>query len=374
MRLVLSWDASRCAGPGGIRLVWHDDTGWAHNLLRPDAIGAIPCGPLTALQRVFATPHDVASVADALVSRRFHRYNGDHHGQWEQAAQVRAAIDAFHLIDYVCEEGRRLLSSQGGTFVPGRVMSPSLEGSWGFVGETIRVLFLLAAQVAAGSIRCSRPGDDRLMSFAGYAKRIRDRGLPHGRRYTALRCAAGQYCPLGFNATWSYLSTAGSLRHDEAALLRALDMLELSRNVWLTELEAFADRRRAEKRQNRRRPSAAELRYVHGWRWPGPEGHHAMFREIELLWAAHVEIPFPEVPHADKPDLVYLDSSIAGCISTYLGNGGSPGLGHRDILLNCLPEVDRQGAQLGYPTAFTQAFAYFRRLGKAAELVINDRP
>ncbi|MFH8470606.1 hypothetical protein [Streptomyces sp. NPDC017991] len=97
MRLVFTWDASRCAGPGGIRLIWHDDTGWAHSLLRPDAVGAIPRGPLTALHRVYATPNDVAEVAGALVSRRFHHYNGDHHQEWELAPQVRAAIDAFHL-------------------------------------------------------------------------------------------------------------------------------------------------------------------------------------------------------------------------------------------------------------------------------------
>ncbi|MET9563778.1 MULTISPECIES: hypothetical protein [Streptomyces] len=46
---------------------------------------------------MFAAPHEITSVADALVSRRFHLYNGDHHGQWEQASQMRAAIDAFHL-------------------------------------------------------------------------------------------------------------------------------------------------------------------------------------------------------------------------------------------------------------------------------------
>ncbi|MFD6288331.1 hypothetical protein [Streptomyces sp. NPDC060205] len=97
LRLVFTWDASRCAGPGGIRLIWHDDTGWAHSLLRPDAVSAIPRGPLTALRRVYATPRDVAEVAAALVSWRFRQYNGAHHGQWEQAAQVRAAIDAFHL-------------------------------------------------------------------------------------------------------------------------------------------------------------------------------------------------------------------------------------------------------------------------------------
>ncbi|MFE9687807.1 hypothetical protein [Streptomyces sp. NPDC006285] len=97
MRLVFTWDASRCAGAGGIRLVWHDDTGWSHSLLRPDTVGAVPRGPLTALHRVFATPHDVADVVGALVTRRCHRYAGDHHEEWAQAPQVRAAIDTFHL-------------------------------------------------------------------------------------------------------------------------------------------------------------------------------------------------------------------------------------------------------------------------------------
>ncbi|WP_314416200.1 hypothetical protein [Streptomyces sp. DSM 40484] len=107
MRLVFTWDASRCVGPGGIRLVWQDDTGWAHSLLRPDAVGAIPRGPLTALHRVYATPDDVAVVVDALVSRRFHLYSGDHHQEWEQAVQVRAAIDAFHLTVGACRAGWR---------------------------------------------------------------------------------------------------------------------------------------------------------------------------------------------------------------------------------------------------------------------------
>lgn len=59
------------------------------------------------------------------------------------------------------------------------------------------------------------------MSFHPYAQAVRDRALPYGRRYTSLRCAVGCYRPLGFNATWSYLSTAGALRSDEKALLRA---------------------------------------------------------------------------------------------------------------------------------------------------------
>jgi hypothetical protein len=145
----------------------------------------------------------------------------------------------------------------------------------------------------------------------------------------ALRCAVELYRPLGYHGTWSYLTTAGALKLDERALLQALDMLELSRNVRLVEMAAFADQRRAEKRRNRRTPSAGEVRYLLGWRWPGPEGHQAMFHEVDRLWDEHARAPFPEVPAADKLDLAHLDSTLAGCVSTYLHNGGAvgPGLG-----------------------------------------------
>ncbi|RAY10660.1 hypothetical protein DPM19_34460 [Actinomadura craniellae] len=220
--------------------------------------------------------------------------------------------------------------------------------------------------------RTRRPGGDHLVSFGTYARRVRDRGLPYGQRYTALRCAVGHYCPIGFNATWSYLSTTGALRKDENALLRALDMLELSRTAWLTEMRAFADRRREEKRCPRRTSSAAETRYLHGYRWPGPESHQATFHAVGLLWAEHAELPFPETPPADKGDLVYLDVTLAGCISTYIRNGGTAGPGHADILLSCLPELRRHLVRLGYPSPFSDAFTCFRRLLKMTELIVND--
>ncbi|WP_413754828.1 hypothetical protein [Streptomyces sp. MMBL 11-3] len=95
MYLVYAWDSSRCAGLGGLRLTWRDDTGWSHALLRPNGGRAIPRGPLTALHRVYATPKDVADVAHALVHQRFSRYARDAHGEWERAHEVRTAIDAF---------------------------------------------------------------------------------------------------------------------------------------------------------------------------------------------------------------------------------------------------------------------------------------
>ncbi|MFJ4095365.1 hypothetical protein ACIPYS_27575 [Kitasatospora sp. NPDC089913] len=210
------------------------------------------------------------------------------------------------------------------------------------------------------------------MSFATCARHVRDQDLPYGRRYSSLRCAVGHYCPLGFDSTWSYLSTAGALRTDERALLLALDMLELSRAAWLAELGAFADRRRTAKRQQQRAPSVAELRRLNGWRWPGPDGHRAMFREIGLLWAVHAAEPFPEVPTADKGDLAYLDATVSGCLSTYLARGGALGPGHEEVLRSCLPKLRRGLVHLGHPATFPGAFAYFRRLLKLAELAVHD--
>ncbi|MGW4981656.1 hypothetical protein [Streptomyces mirabilis] len=96
------------------------------------------------------------------------------------------------------------------------------------------------------------------MGFRTYARRVRDEQLPLARRHTSLRCAVGQYCSLGFNATWAYLAATArpspDLRRDPAALLRALETLEASRAVRLNEVDAFAARRHAEKAAGRRTP------------------------------------------------------------------------------------------------------------------------
>ncbi|MFF3489525.1 hypothetical protein ACFYXC_40815 [Streptomyces sp. NPDC002701] len=80
-----------CAGLGGIRLAWREDTGWSHALIRPDGGSAIWRGPLTALPQVYATPKAVADVAHALVHQ--HPHNGGPHGrgEWSRAHDVRRA-------------------------------------------------------------------------------------------------------------------------------------------------------------------------------------------------------------------------------------------------------------------------------------------
>lgn len=210
------------------------------------------------------------------------------------------------------------------------------------------------------------------MGFGTYARRVRDRDLPHRRRLCALRCAAGCYHPIGFNATYSYLATAGNLRRDESALIRALEMLELSRNAWLAEVDAFADRRRLEKPKHRRSPLASEVRYLHGWRWPGPEGHRVMFREVGILWGQHVSVPFPDVPTSVRHDLLELNATLADCVSTYLCNNGTIGSGHEATLLGCLRKLRWHLHHLGYPHSFPDAFGYYSRLHNVTELVVND--
>ncbi|MER6112803.1 hypothetical protein [Streptomyces hirsutus] len=210
------------------------------------------------------------------------------------------------------------------------------------------------------------------MSFRVYAGHVRDRDLPFGRRYRAMRDAAGCYCPLGFHGTWSYLSTIGDLRTDETALLHALEKLKASRTVWLREMESFADRRRTEKARHQRTPRQAEVSYLLGWRWPGPDGKQAVLGEVRRLWAVHARAPFPDVPAADKGALAELDTWMAGCVSTYLANNADLDAGRQDIIAKCLPELRRHVAQLGYPWTSPGAFEYFRLLLKMTELIHND--
>ncbi|WP_052442760.1 hypothetical protein [Streptacidiphilus neutrinimicus] len=211
------------------------------------------------------------------------------------------------------------------------------------------------------------------MSFSADARRVRDPGLPLAWRHTALRCAVTCYRPMGYRATWAFLETAGDLRRDQDALLRALERLELSSAAWLAEEAAFAVLRREEKRgRHRRSPTAAQWLRHRGYRWPGPEGHAAMLGEVGRLWAPHAG-PFPSVPAAEKADLVELDATVAGCVSSYLGAGGALDAGRAALLWRVLPRLRGTTARWGLEPQRAAAYACFRRLGWMAELMLNDR-
>ncbi|MEU6432250.1 GNAT family N-acetyltransferase [Microbispora sp. NPDC046973] len=201
---------------------------------------------------------------------------------------------------------------------------------------------------------------------------MRDRTLPHRYRYAALRGAVGHHMPLGPRATWDYItSRAGDVRNDEGALVRALDILEVSRDARHAELAEFARRRSADKRERYQRTvPVEESRYRHGWRWPGPDAHEATLFTVKALWEEHVRAPFPdEVPPADHGDLVELDSTVAGVIWTYLRRNGNLHPDHRGLLRDCLAGL--RGLSLAGRGHIGASLA-FTRVRKMAELIAHD--
>lgn len=205
------------------------------------------------------------------------------------------------------------------------------------------------------------------MSFGTYARRVRDRDLPHRLRYGALRCAVNRYGPVGFRATWSYLSTLGDLRSDEAALLRALDVLEVSRAAWLAETADFAARRRAEKARHRRSPTAADRLRHTGRRWPGPDQEVVTRYVVGFFWAEYVAVEYPETPAGLAEELAVLDAAIAGRVAAYL----SGGVVDRVVLIACLRDLERGLGILAAPPMDYWAVRYFWRLRTLGELVVG---
>ncbi|MGX1916027.1 hypothetical protein ACWIID_45700 [Streptomyces phaeochromogenes] len=94
MSMELSWDVSRTAGPGGVRFHWDEDTGWSYVTVRLIRDGTLPRRPLTPLHRVFAAPEAVADTAESLV-RSWRTPTGEYGAEWDQAHEVRTAINAF---------------------------------------------------------------------------------------------------------------------------------------------------------------------------------------------------------------------------------------------------------------------------------------
>ncbi|MEV6207668.1 hypothetical protein [Kitasatospora sp. NPDC051914] len=97
------------------------------------------------------------------------------------------------------------------------------------------------------------------MSFGWHARRVADSRLPLRVRVAALRSCVQLYRPLGFHGTLDRLAwLAGPFQRDEAALLRALAVLEEDRGRWLAELDDYARSRRTGKRCGRRVPGEGE--------------------------------------------------------------------------------------------------------------------
>jgi hypothetical protein len=97
------------------------------------------------------------------------------------------------------------------------------------------------------------------MSFGVVVARTRDSSLPYAHRVASFRNCVSAYHPIGYEASLSYLQAkAGPFQYDEAALLRALELLIISRELWKEDARQYTARRLAEKRSGRRVPRAGE--------------------------------------------------------------------------------------------------------------------
>lgn len=116
------------------------------------------------------------------------------------------------------------------------------------------------------------------MSYGTSARRVRDDSLPLGVRVASFKSCLERYHPIGYEASFGYLKlSAGPFDRDPAALLRALDLLTASRDLWLAAQAAYAESRSAAKRSGRRTPAKNEPRPGGNWLWVGAERAAALF-------------------------------------------------------------------------------------------------
>lgn len=92
---------------------------------------------------------------------------------------------------------------------------------------------------------------------------------------------------------------------------------------------------------------------------------------VSRLYQEFMELPFPpRLAGADRAgfDLVMLDSDTAGCVFTWIKNGGELEARGRSILLRCIARLDRVIPVLGE----ADAPEYWHRLHEMAQLVADS--
>ncbi|NIK57007.1 hypothetical protein [Kribbella shirazensis] len=151
----------------------------------------------------------------------------------------------------------------------------------------------------------------------GYGKQVRtvlDGRQPLGHRYRALRTAVEYYCPLGFVATWAYVTAeAGMQQFDGDGAVRTVVVLETSRVVWLAEIEAFAARRSTEKANGQRRTRKADVAFLNDPRWPG------IGAPSRVGLVAAVAAQRKNLVHTPENDV---HARLADCADTYINRLG----------------------------------------------------
>jgi hypothetical protein len=92
--------------------------------------------------------------------------------------------------------------------------------------------------------------------------------------------------------------------------------------------------------------------------------------DVAALWATQRSAPFPSRLRGAEiagVDIVMLDAQVAGCVSSWLSNGGSLDRRRRDALAACRDHLDRVIPELAGAEAI-----YCRRLRDLGVLVLDD--
>ncbi|MFF2045308.1 hypothetical protein ACFVVX_33325 [Kitasatospora sp. NPDC058170] len=175
------------------------------------------------------------------------------------------------------------------------------------------------------------------MSFNTFARKVRDPSLPLGLRVSMLRSCVQLYRPIGFHATLGLLaSQAGDFRRDETALMRAMAVLEASRDAQTQEVRAYGAMRRQEKLRGGRRTPRVRDRNPHTstGRWhadPRAGALHAVG-----FWSGKPGLLPPGDPVAVR---------VGQCAGACLASGGPLQPEEREVLESCITALgDRQTA------------------------------
>ncbi|MFD8326700.1 hypothetical protein [Streptomyces lydicus] len=109
-----------------------------------------------------------------------------------------------------------------------------------------------------------------MAGFRALAEQVRNPRLISTQRRTALRKCLERFAPYGHRATWHHLCTrAGIATYDRTPdperLVAALAELEEARTLWLAYEDEFAARRRKEKHDGIRQPSALDDWHRRTW-------------------------------------------------------------------------------------------------------------
>ncbi|WP_432994057.1 hypothetical protein [Dactylosporangium sp. CA-233914] len=181
------------------------------------------------------------------------------------------------------------------------------------------------------------------MSFGTLARKVRAESLPYGRRVNALAGCVERYQPIGFHATFAYLEhRAGPIRRDEAALLRAIDLLPASRDPWLADLRAYASRRMTAKRAGRGSVPRSEPNPAAPRCWYGGSAEAAMFA---------IRVPLRSAEHGRPARAIAADATVLRLATAGVEHDGRLGASARAELPRLRGEFKRLRHASGWPNA-----------------------